>query len=69
MARYNHFSKIQNQRIRFSELSIGDEFSFSDKPFRKCEKTGELSYFVLKAKETKQLFNNTAQVYIRNINK
>ncbi len=65
MARYNHFSKIENNRVSFSSLEVGAEFSLTDKPFRKCIKTGNLEYRILKTNEVKVLFADTLSVYVK----
>ena len=44
MARYNHFTKIKNKRAAYSSLVEGNEFSFTDSPFKKCVKKQGLTY-------------------------
>ncbi len=66
MARYNHFLKPTHERVHFSDLCVGDEFSFKDKPFEKVFKVSKLQYKILKTKQNKMLFNdNNLLVYIR----
>lgn len=65
MARYNHFTKPKHKRVIYAELSTGDEFSFRDKPFRKCVKLNTLNYRD-KDGVDKQLFaDKNLMVYVR----
>jgi hypothetical protein len=65
MARYNHFAKPKNKRIPYSELSTGDEFSFSDKPFRKCVKLNTLNYRTKEGYDKKLHTDKNLMVYVR----
>ncbi len=46
MSRYNHFAIDNRERVKFSDLEIGDKFRCDFKGFRRnivCVKTGLLS--------------------------
>ena len=65
MARYNHFSEHKLKRVWFPDIEIGSVFSWGENPYRKCIKTGALTYIVNKTKEEKTLYHPNVYVSVK----
>ena len=61
MARYNHFKTPKHERVNYKNLIKGDEFSFSDVPFKKCKKYTNTEYFNCKTNLLTKLYKSTGE--------